>query len=229
MARVLHSLLPILVAVGLVPVALAEEEGPGTGTGATLPAMPTLLLEGLRADHWQERAGAYGQLLRQQQAMVGELIRLAAGKEAPAVPAPLGVESGFSFHSPKHLAILLLGHLRAAEAVPVLLDNLRYKAPRSLFGGAEPPEFWHPAIDSLIRIGKPATEPTIEKLASSQDELERELCCRIIVRVEGDELAPIVVQLAIDQEEDPERKANLEAARKYLPEKKLGPPGVRFE
>jgi hypothetical protein len=72
------------------------------------------------------------------------------------------------FQSTPLLAIQLLGELRAAEAVPVLLDRLLDEFARSIVSEAS---HTTPAAQALAKIGSPALEPLLNLAASgSEDE-----------------------------------------------------------
>ena len=125
----------------------------------------------------------------------------------------------YPWHDAKHLAILLLGDLRAQEAVPVLLDNLTYRNPRSLIGGGrEGPGHiegpgWRPAVESLIKIGMPAVGPVLERLGGYNENcLGRRLCLVVIKEILDPRLAKARLQNAIEEAKDKTGRANLKAA-----------------
>lgn len=115
-------------------------------------------------------------------------------------------------HDSKHLAILLLGDIRATEAVPVLLDNLEYRNPRELAGSYPDVDGLYPAAEALSKIGMPTVGPTIEKLGRyTEDSLARELCCWVITKVLGTRLGRLRVEIAIEEARDETVRNNLAA------------------
>ena len=125
----------------------------------------------------------------------------------------------YPWHDAKHLAILLLGDLRAQEGVAVLLDNLTYRNPRSrLSGGEDDPGLaegpgWYPAAASLIKIGMPSVGPVTEKLSGYAGNcLERRLCLVVLKGVLGSRLAKAYLEIAIEEAKDETAGANLKAA-----------------
>ncbi|MFQ6133785.1 MAG: hypothetical protein ACE5R4_17215 [Armatimonadota bacterium] len=173
--------------------------------------------QGLRARDLGERLAARDATRTAHRELVDSLLVLAR-EETEADPAgetrhgvPVHTE-----HEPKQVAIELLGELRAPKAVPVLYANLTYCNPPSRTSALLTWHYDFPAAVSLSQIGKPAVGPALAHLASSDDELERDLCCWIIEQVEGKQLAPIVLQLAVDKEQYSGRKKRLQAALDYL-------------
>ncbi len=65
------------------------------------------------------------------------------------------------------LAIQLLGELRAAEAVPVLLDRLTDEFTRHIVGDGD---WLPPAAQALVKIGEPALEQMISQAAGASEE-----------------------------------------------------------
>jgi len=124
-------------------------------------------------------------------------------------------------HDAKHLAMLLLGDLRASEGVPVLLQNIEYRVPKFMalgyeLGRVEGPG-WHPAVESLIKIGMPAVGPVIEKVgAYPQDCLARRLCLVVLKEILGPRLAKVRLEMAVEEAKDGAARANLKAALEQL-------------
>jgi len=188
--------------------------------GAASFAAPEDPLPQLQATDAATRERASRKILAERDQLVAGLIALARQATTPE-PHKRGRQEvpSYPYREPKHLAIELLGELRASEAVEVLLGNLTYCNP-VMYGSYRTWESDFPAAVSLSEIGNPALGPALAKVARTDDELERELCCWIIERVEGEELAPIVLQLAIDKERYSGGKARLQAALEYLQKQK---------
>ena len=178
-------------------------------------------LRQLQAPDRPTRQRARHGIRKQHQELIAALIALAAGPTSPERrPRGRGEVPSYPDDEGKDLAIELLGDLRATEAIPVLLDNVKYCNPAALSGEYLPWQFDFPAAVSLAQIGNPSVEPALATLEVTNDELERQLCCWIIKEVEGEELAPIVLQLAIGKERYSGSKARLQAALEYLQKQK---------
>lgn len=124
-------------------------------------------------------------------------------------------------HDAKHLAMLLLGDLRASEGVPVLLQNIEYRVPKFMalgyeLGRIEGPG-WRPAVESLIKIGMPSVGPVIQKLGGySENSLGRRLCLVMLKEILGPHLATVRLEMAVKEAKDDAARANLKAALAQL-------------
>jgi len=169
----------------------------------------------------------------QHERLIGELI-VQAGELVEPSRDVIGdtVWVHYPYLDAKHTAVLLLGDLRAKEAVPVLLENLTYFRPKLLvlmnggeLGPAEGPG-WYPAVESLIKIGMRAVEPVMERLACLvEDCLERRLCVVILRGILGDDLAEARLKIAIEEAE----KAAAEDRQSALARGALPPDKARLE
>ena len=114
-------------------------------------------------------------------------------------PLPKEKSSLKNFHSKKHIAIIVLGGLRAVEAVPVLIENLGYYANKTYFGGwtARNAEEYCPSAVALIRIGSPAIPAVLDKLYFAEDEGTRTICTWILVEMLGKGFAKAQIDLSI--------------------------------
>ena len=165
-------------------------------------------VEGLKSDKWKVREEAFKGLLKERKDRVQQLIALAA-KEVQGFELRVGdwIMVEYPWHDSKHLAIILLGDLRAAEGVPVLVENLEYNNPRTMdatkdetFVGEGVP--FYPATDALIKIGMPSVGPLVEKLRGySEDCLGRYLCLVMLKQILGLKLAEARLQIAIKEAE----------------------------
>jgi hypothetical protein len=110
------------------------------------------------------RSGAYDALLRKAQK-----VGLKGEERAEVVTALIqlaGKDADDDFQSAPLLAIELLGELRAAEAVPTLLNRLLDEFSRAVSSDAD---FATPAAQALAKIGAPAIEPLLDLAASAGD------------------------------------------------------------
>jgi hypothetical protein len=157
-------------------------------------------LHGLTDAGREQRQAAAAAVRTRRNETIETLISL-AGKTVKTTSLP-GRRATYPWHDSKHLAILLLGDLRAEQAVTVLLCNLAYYNPRHSIGGtelglAEGPGFY-PAVESLIKIGMPSVGPVTEKLRGyTEDCLERRLCVVVLKEVLGSDLAEAHLAMAI--------------------------------
>jgi hypothetical protein len=174
-------------------------------------------VSGLTGKNLQDREKAAEAIRKQRAELIKMLVGFAAEKVKPLPSSdPRFIE--YPWHDSKHLATLLLGDLRAVEAVPVLLENLEYKNPRTLIvtllldiGGQ------YPAAEALSKVGMPAVKATIDKLSSSTTSGKgSEICCWILKKILGVRLARLRLQIAIEETRDEAVKKNLSTALPYF-------------
>ena len=195
-----------------------------------------LAVEGVRIKHMAElqspelkvREKAAEDIRQERAELIKELIKLAGQKVEPLPSSdPRFVE--YPWHDSKHLAMLVLGDIRASEAIPVLLENLDYKNPRSIMTEYLGKESWYPAVEALSKIGMPAIGPVIGKLGEyEKDGLGRELCCWIIKDVLGERLGRVRLEMAIEEEKKAAVRKNLRAAMsKYFAKPEISKDKIR--
>jgi len=207
------------------------------GLGASLlllglgPVEKSFDAKGFREQSLEERE-AVAETIRQERAkIINGLIQVAATKGEAAPPDTHGFPQDGVWHDAKHLAILLLGDLRASEAVSVLMKNLCYRNPESTnmprlelkYGG-----FAYPAARSLSKIGMPAVQPLLARLSVLREtETEHRICTWTLKEILGERLAKVRLEMAVEEAKDDAARANLKAALAQL-EPKLEtaePPG----
>jgi len=159
----------------------------------------------MRSDNQAERETASQAILEKRTRTIGDLekiVREFVGDETRKGTAKT--------------AIVLLGKLRATEAVPLLADNINvyvfYKSTKR----TQSPEDAFPCVGALTGIGKPSIPAMINNLATSEVEKVRELSARVIRNVEGTEIGRIVLEKAIEEQGDRGKKARLTAALEYM-------------
>jgi len=177
-------------------------------------AVAPSVISKLQSEQREEREKAREEILESRRLLIDKLIEL-AGEDRPGLDEAPNV-----WRDSKHLSILLLGELRATEAIEVLFENLTYGNPLNVTKWYPPPPWEnYPALGALIKIGMPALPGALELLKTSEDERERENCYWLIRQVLGIETGRFVVASAVREERDPERKSRLEAAlKKWFPE-----------
>jgi hypothetical protein len=85
----------------------------------------------------------------------------------------------------KHLAMALLGDLRAKEGIHVLFGNLLYRNPLREGDCFTPlPELYYPSVRALIKIGEPALPKIREVRTATEDEMTRALCDYLLEQIE---------------------------------------------
>ena len=173
-------------------------------------------IAGLTSENRKDREKAVDRIRKERTELIKDLIELAA-EEVELLPSSDPIFAQYPWHDSKHLAILLAGDLRAAEAIPILLENLEYRNPRRLWGSSLDKDGWYPAVEALSEIGMPAVGPTITKLGTYPSKSQRrELCCWILKRILGVRLARLRLQIAIEETRDQPVKENLIAALPYF-------------
>ena len=70
----------------------------------------------------------------------------------------------------------------------------------------------YPIAEALTLIGNPSVRPMLDNLEASDDATVRKLSARVIVIVEGREIAKVVLEKAIEKQRDDAKKARLKAA-----------------
>ena len=114
----------------------------------------------------------------------------------------------------RRYALRSLATLRAPEATEVLLKNLDVRDPIGGFNGSRPITIgdWYPAAGALAKIGVPALSSCVSGLARDITDDHCEKLCWIIGEVDGHEVGRYRIELAIRDEKDAKRKANLQEA-----------------
>lgn len=123
---------------------------------------------------------------------------------------------GIEEHQKKVMCIDLLGEMRAAEAVNVILKRINIE--RKLFD-TEPLLFVDaPGPKALISIGKPSVKAILDKevLVKKQSSKELRIFAKIIEEVEGSKMAESLIKSKIAENKDSQIVNNLEIIFKYL-------------
>lgn len=125
----------------------------------------------------------------------------------------------------KRSAIRALAELRAAEAAVVLARNITTPVGFEIFASADTVDNAYGYVPALVKIGKPGAAACIEVIAhlsSSMSEAERslreKLLCLVILRVEGKDIAPLLLEQRKAETSDAEQIANLDRAIGMLDE-----------
>jgi len=107
-------------------------------------------------------------------------------------------------------AVVVLGNMRAWQAVPMLIENLDTISPLVRSDGM----FGHPSpcVDALVNIGKPASTACLGALATEEDPIRRKRLLQVVKRVETPDVAKFMLAQAIENARLPEEKSKLELA-----------------
>jgi hypothetical protein len=167
--------------------------------------------------NWKGREAAVADMRRSHSKLIKQLVELAAEKVEPQPPFNLRIKE-YPWHDRKHLAIILLGDLRAPEGVPMLFQNLEYMNPKSISVDESLREIdWYPAVEALTKIGLPAVKPGIDELAKLAPGTERgKLCCLFLKQALGAKLARARIEIGIEETRDKTAKENLKASLAYF-------------
>jgi len=157
------------------------------------------LIQSIASGNEKERTAAYDELRHSRAKMIQDLIAIV---NQPVVQG----EQYANTTTPRNLAIYLLGNMRAPEAVPHLVNWL---APHP-----QQDTTWFtdvaPAVVALAQIGKPAVPHLLKLISITPKGEARDRAIWLIKNIEGEECGKIILKKAIEQEKDPEKKANLE-------------------
>ena len=92
------------------------------------------------------------------------------------------LQSGQLNNDNKVLAVYLLGELRPSDtnSIEVLIENIDLKAKR--FDLKTDLQRWgpYPAVEALVKIGKPVVNPILDHLPPEASELRRQLMCNVL-------------------------------------------------
>jgi HEAT repeat protein len=94
-------------------------------------------------------------------------------------------------------AMLLLGKLRAAEYVPLLVENLTFQVFYLETNRPQTTEDLYPAVKALIEIGSPAASPVLERLKKEDGEALERTGATVLRDVLGAKWAVAVLEFEI--------------------------------
>ena len=207
------SVLVLFVWAGEKP-SRGDESGQGDARASNVFS---LYLKGLSNEDWYVRTDAAKAIRKEQAALVTHLIELAQGPSWPFQTALGPMPSLPEWREPKHQAMLLLGDIRAADAVPTLLANIEYENPRDAVGGFPSKGEMYPAVEALSKIGMPAVDPVLAKLGEvDPTSTAAELCCWTLRKILGAKLGRVRLEIAIEETRDSSVRENLKVALPYF-------------
>lgn len=155
----------------------------------------------------ETRLAAAQEMRKHRRAAVGELISILTDDSADR-----------SYHGPVHLAAVMLGALRAEEAVDPLSARLSYLPPSTMIISQEdlPIEAYYPCARALADIGQSAIPAMVRVVWEPPDELSTRLALWVIMEVEGRDQAAHRFETLAEKTSDPRYRDRCEAARKYI-------------
>lgn len=112
----------------------------------------------------------------------------------------------------KSAAAFLLGMYRMDQSVYHLSKFITLENEHIVPNTKEPLWDRYPVVEALIRIGKPAVPEMLRNIRTSDDEKTRELSARVIRYVEGPEIGRIILEKALEKQDDTKQKSRLEEA-----------------
>jgi hypothetical protein len=192
--------------------------------GDTSDLKSVAVLSELRSKDLSTRSAAKLRIIEERKDLIAGLIDLVKHSDDEE-------EKAFPGFGLKRNALELLGEIRAAEAIPILFENLTHKvfvAQGSLSDFSNPSKNY-PSVGSLIKIGTPALEKTWYRIQMSDDPLERKLCCWILREVQGKEVAHKLMEEKASAIEDTHKKRNYEAALRLFRENNWTMPQTKPE
>lgn len=100
-------------------------------------------------------------------------------------------------------AVYLIGAHRLDQGVSELINRIDLDAgERTQVSKREPLWERYPAVEALIRIGKPSVRPAMDLLSRDDSNLRRDLAVKVIRYVEGPEVADVLLSKAESTESD---------------------------
>lgn len=172
----------------------------------------------LFSDDQQEQRLALGVMRREHAENIQSLIKLVGQKEVDD-----------SQDGVRHLAIRLLGDMRATEAIALLVERLTYLPNRAPYVLEElPREAYYPCAMALINIGDPSTSAVINSIEWKKDKTTREVAAWVLMQIKGKEEAAQCLQDLANKSHDGRLKPRLQEAHDFIVNYKpiLSPPGV---
>lgn len=190
----MHKYYPLIIMLSLVfcvAVVYATAETPDKKTTTISDGV-----SGITDENKDNRVLAAQSLLSSRDTLIVGLLSIAKQPEKKGV-----------LYSGKELAIELLGTYRATEAVPVLIENIKFQTAGKTLelvvaGG-------YPCVKALANIGTPSLTGIVNRLSKPATETELKLFATVFRLVDGDELAILRAELALKKAEGQQKK-NLE-------------------
>jgi hypothetical protein len=171
---------------------------------------------GLLAETREQRDAAAAQILSDRKQLVDALIPLVTKK---LEPHPRRRDNFFQVlpeHDAKYLAIVILGEMRAVEAIPALLDAADFHHPRFFSGSYRSRGGIYPALEGLRKIGLPAVPALLAHIArQSDDGVVMQNCCWALYWILGGDGIQNALREAAEQ-------ADSEGARRLQPSDGIG-------
>lgn len=121
-----------------------------------------------------------------------------------------------TWEGPRHLAIRLLGDIRATEAIPVLSKRLTFMPTGVVETEMLPREYYYPCAVALVNIGAPCVGAMIDTISWNEDKTTRDLAAWVVMKVEGKEEAANHLQDLAAKSYDKKHKPRLQAAQDFV-------------
>lgn len=188
----------ISIRLGLLWIAISP--------AAMLGAQQMDWLNGLRSDNQAEREVAANSIIREHEQLSGsdqrQLVRRIEALVTEFVQTPGRAGSAKT-------AMLLLGKLKSAPSVPLLVENLTFEVFYKSSKRPQPPEDLYPAATALIMIGEPSVGPILERVRKTDDAAVTRASAAVLRGVLGPELAGTKVVAEMQMVSDTAEKRRL--------------------
>jgi len=194
MKRLIYTGIVFVLGMGFLACAVAA----GSDSANSRPDV-----EGLLNKKPLERQGAFNRVLRERKATIQELISLIERRDIDK-----------EFYGPLHRAIVLLGKLRAKEAVKPLSGFLTYVPEGFMLDEDIPSEAYYVAAVALWQIGQPSISAMLMVIRHSDDPVERNIAAWVIMQIEGQDQATHRMEVLVVS--DKLYKERFEAAKQFI-------------
>ena len=136
------------------------------------------ITSGLLSKNPLERQSTYNEVLAQRENIIRQLLAILERKDADA-----------SYQGFYHRAIVLLGKLRAKEAVERLANILEYVPENFETEEMLPSQAYYVAAQALVQIGQPSIPAMMTKIKHAGSLNERNLAVWVVMEIEGKDQA----------------------------------------
>jgi hypothetical protein len=120
-------------------------------------------------------------------------------------------------------AVIVLGEYRATEAVPILVKNIEWddlmrinSPPSGHMVREDMEELTGPVSGALLKIGSPAVQVLVDRIAETDDTNVAAKCVRICYSIEGLEIVQFRLQSLLAKQTDQKRKGRIQSALEVL-------------
>ena len=113
-------------------------------------------------------------------------------------------------------AAYLLGIYRMERSVPALAQAIALQDKRNRITDGEPLWEKYPAVEALIRIGKPSITSMLDLIQTKDDAKIRDLATMVIFHVEGHDVSEFIINNYIEKQTELGKKDRLKIALQFV-------------